>query len=51
MKVNLSQLQLKEIHIKEFILEENLEGQNKFSIDMDFEPILIKKMKKTLMDY
>lgn len=46
MKVNLSQLQLKEIHIKEFILEENLEGQNKFSIDMDFEPILIKKNEK-----
>jgi len=42
MKTKFSQLQLKDIHIKNFKLEENLDGQNRFNINIDFEPVLIK---------
>jgi hypothetical protein len=42
MKVKFSQLQLKDIQIKKFNLEENTEGQHIFNINMDFEPLLLK---------
>ncbi len=48
MKAKFSQLQLKDIHIKNFKLEENLEGQNRFNINIDFEPVLIKIEGKEL---
>ncbi len=41
MKAQLSQLQLKDIQIKNFKLEENLEGQSRFNINIDFDPVLI----------
>jgi len=41
MKAQLSQLQLRDIQIKNFKLEENLEGQSRFNINIDFDPVLI----------
>jgi len=48
MKAKFSQLQLKDIQIKSFKLEENLEGQNRFNINIDFDPVLIKTEDKKL---
>ncbi len=42
MKVKFSQLQLEDIQIKNFSLEENLEGQNRFKIDIDFDPVIVE---------
>jgi preprotein translocase subunit SecB len=41
MKATLSPLQLKDIQIFKFKLEENIEGLNNFSIDIDFKPVLV----------
>jgi uncharacterized protein YqkB len=46
MKAKFSQLQLKDIQIKEFSLEENLQGQNRFNINIDFNPVLIETDKE-----
>lgn len=48
MKAKFSQLQLKDIQIKSFKLEENLEGQNRFNINIDFDPVLIETEDKKL---
>ncbi|SNZ06990.1 hypothetical protein SAMN06265182_0868 [Persephonella hydrogeniphila] len=45
MKAKFSQLQLKDIQIKKIILEENLQGQNRFNINIDFDPVLIETEK------
>ncbi len=42
MKVKFSQLQLEDIQIENFSLEENLEGQNRFKIDIDFDPVIVE---------
>ncbi len=42
MKAQLSQLQLKDIQIKNFKLEENIQGQNRFNINIDFDPVIIE---------
>jgi preprotein translocase subunit SecB len=46
MKAKFSQLQLKDIQIETFKLEENLEGQNRFNINIDFDPVLIETENK-----
>ncbi|WP_456400468.1 hypothetical protein [Persephonella sp.] len=48
MKAQLSQLQLRDIQIKNFKLEENLEGQSRFNINIDFDPVLIGAEDKEL---
>jgi preprotein translocase subunit SecB len=45
MKAKFSQLQLKDIQIKELHMEENIEGQNRFNINIDFDPVLIETDK------
>lgn len=42
MKATLSQLQLKDIKIEKFSLEENLKGKSKFNINIDFEPVIVE---------
>jgi len=46
MKAKFSQLQLKDIQIKEFYIEENIKGQNRFNINIDFDPVLIETDKE-----
>ena len=41
MKAKLSPLQLKDIQIIKFSVEENLKGEKKFNIDIDFEPVKV----------
>ncbi len=41
MKAKLSPLQLKDIQIEKFSLEENIKGEKKFNIDIDFEPVKV----------
>jgi len=41
MKAKLSPLQLKDIQIEKFNLEENIKGEKKFNIDIDFEPVKV----------
>ncbi len=42
MKAKLSQLQLKDIQIKNMSIEENIKGQNRFNINIDFDPVIIE---------
>ncbi len=46
MKAILSPLQLKDIQIYNFKLEENLKGKKHFNIDIDFQPVLVNKNNK-----
>lgn len=41
MKAELSPLQLKDIQIIKFSIEENIKGEKKFNIDIDFEPVKV----------
>ncbi len=41
MKAKLSQLLLKDISIIKLNIEENLDGERKFNIDIDFEPVKV----------
>jgi len=41
MKAKLSPLQLKDIQITKLNVEENIKGEKKFNIDIDFEPVKV----------
>ena len=41
MKAKLSSLQLKDIQIIKLSIEENIKGEKKFNIDIDFEPVKV----------
>ncbi len=46
MKAKLSPLQLKDIQITKLNVEENIKGEKKFNIDIDFEPVKVNINEK-----